>query len=963
MKTQKSLSSRNFIVLAMLIQSLVAWDASAFQQPQPYNPNGLVPFTDEIEGLGGGSFNVSVGAQRTDGREYIWCQRTNGSVFRHRVGERRDNGTGPDINTCSDYGNGISELAEAQMGCLDQQRTYSFTAQQFSSNPCANGTVTDADNDNDETPQVVLVNCKKEDGTFQQHPQGTPVAGCTPVTDTTLNACLNAAFSAGISDQAQISQGCAQQITAAYPPAITPGNTGTGTGTTPQPGVVQAGTLLDNIACSDLTRDTGSAVQRDATSSFTLQFTQSPFGDAGQVMGQSQGSSRDSSERRSRRRSRSNFDPENFDGSDLDDTDFDGGDAVLSSSHRDFMEAPLLTYCESQGTDSWSKFSDQLGKSGGTEFWDASWARTFRKTLGLDGAADYLAAGIGYDDKEKAFIKSCQPAKIKELLTYSGPNDALKELSGKLKKSLKKGVEKFAVHRRNLEKCEALAHLTKESDYDREYETGNRTSKTTKASFDGKIKCETYGPEAQDFKKCSDFINLYDGSMVAKTALNSGQQIHYQGQSMDRQAELARQGSTGGIDHRGALGSQREDIKDRAGYATQNAALDSAKLAGLFGILQSMPKKDDLVKTCSSDLRRANALGRLDAGHDKALSAFLSGFGIAKTEVGANWPTEDGEPRYGYEDLLPSQKFSTETRSSGGICHVTAHHDSASTLVMNQAMRSIAKQILAQTAIEAAASFAAAGMLNKQAKQIDDLLKRIEGYDPSEDFVAPTADLMAGPCAFDPTQEGCSGEFSGSDRAVGFGDTSLSFSAGGFGSSGTQLGVDDGYDNATGSGNGGADRSDASTTVGSIIPSVDKKSGFQDPAAAAARAKAGQAPRGGGGGGGASAIGSTGGGGGGGSTGQARGGQANGGKQLAYAGSSIGRLSGGRGVGRKPASKDGAANPFANMFKKGGPANETLNFRGPAGIGGKSGNIFDQISSRYQVVQTKNRLLEYEEKK
>lgn len=905
-------------------------------------------------------------------RTISWCKRANGTVFN----------TDTEVQSCSDWAN-VTELSAAQIECMNAaypSGAHNLLAGEFalaansSGQKCSeltNDTSSVASNDDTRTQGDNRIRCHS-DGQISRTAPENCVSPMVPVSEeqyTALEAggCVNERTGAveRISQSSTNYEGCSSALGSL---GISIPGVVAGTEVQPNSGteIVKA-TPLSEISCSLTKLPAPNARARAADKKLLKEWQASAFESAGQILGQpSSASSRRQSQGR-RSSGGDNFDSDNFD--DGFASGFDGDNGGSNSATRDFIEAPLLTYCESQGTSEWNKFTQGLQRGPASDLWNASWDRQYKNIIGEVGSKDYLIKEVGYSDEEIGFVQDCSATQVKAILEYNRENDAIKNLAQKLKKSIKRGLEKLALHRRNLEKCEALAQLTKESDYDREYETGNRTSKTTKVSFDGQIKCETYGPEAQDFKACSSFINTYDASMVAKTALNSGQQIHYQGESMERQAELARQGSTGGIDHRGALGSQKDDIKDRAGYATQNAALDSAKLAGLFSILQSMPKKKDLVETCRSDLKRANVTSRMNTGHSGAVAKLLAGFGLAEGDVAQGILPDGEQPSYGTNDYdylkgnLGQGIILTE-RTSPEICESTANNSSADTLIMNTAMRSKAKQILAQTAIEAAASFAAAGMLNKQAKQIDDLLARIEGYDPSEDFVAPTADLMAGPCAFDPTQEGCSGEFSGTDRSVGFGNTTLSFSGGGFGSSGTQLGADDGYDNAAGAGNGGADRSDASTTVGSIIPSIDKKSGFQDPAAAAARAKSGAAPRsGGGGGGGASAVGSTGSGGGGGNRGQASGGQATGGKQLAYAGSSIGRLSGGRGVGRKPAAKDGGANPFANMFKKGAPGNETLNFRNPAGIGNKAGNIFDQISSRYQVVQTKNRLLEYEEKK
>ncbi|MFX3675779.1 MAG: hypothetical protein ACN6I6_01965 [bacterium] len=677
-----------------------------------------------------------------------------------------------------------------------------------------------------------------------------------------------------------------------------------------------------------------------------------------------------------------------------------------------FFKSDLLVACENLGTEPWGEFRNRVNTP---DTWKASWRTPIRDMIGVESdsgqSSPGVIDGVSFTTEEEQFLKRCTgPNKAKLAKADVSNSEKYKTLIGKVKRVATNGINIMNAHRKLTEKCEALVYLTDRADYGAEYPMTAGSMKTQKKSFDGRITCEAYGAETQDYKACKTFVNTYDASMVAKTALNAGQGIHYQGQTMDRQAEMTRQGQTGGIDHRGALGAQKDDIKDRAGYATQTAVLDSAKLAALFAQLQAMPTRAKLKEECSASLgsNLSEAEKRVHGPHEAVFNKFLAALSLDPSQHFQNnciagdtaggcenvQASEDGNT-----SIIPSNKI-TAARDAASLCNAVvssargsardeatssrarartassrsrrrggsertqeASMSGAASLIMNDAMRSVAKQILAQTAVEAAASFMKAGMLNKQAKTIDELLKKIEGYDPSGDFVPPNTDLLAGPCAFDPSAEGCGAGVPLAARQVGFGSNSLSFGNGGFGSSGTNLDADTGFDNAAGDGTGSSDRSGASGPVGSLITGIDKPSGFEGGVPGAASIKSSAAQRSGGGGGGASAVGSTGGSAGGGSGGGAKGGAASGGKKLDYAGSSIGRLSGGRGVGRKPASKDAGANPFANMFKKGGPQNGTLNFRNPAGIGNKAGNIFDQISERYQVVQGKNLLLEYEEKK
>ena len=904
----------------------------------------------------------------------IWCKNNN-RVFRHQAGTTPDGYNQP-VNTCSDYGTGVTAATAEHIRCVPSG-SYEVALSNTEFRTCFG-----SDN-------VVVNNANQDQTETLCHSNGqiatTTVSQCTPpmkpITREEYNGLTSGSCVDGqtgrvnrLAEGTPSYEGCSRAL----------GSLGismpAGNGSQPlqpgQTGVVAATTAseLNFVNCTtglkgDTDLQSAEISPRDDLFDFSVFNSQINSNSQNQTLAE-QGSQADGY----------------------------------------FFKSDLLVSCENLGTEPWGEFRNKVN---GLDTWEPSWRMVIRDMIGVadeDGtAAPGVTEGITFTEEEKSFIKRCtgpgKPALAKADVSNS---EKYKELVTKVKRVATKGMNIMNAHRKLTEKCEALVYLTDIADYSEEYPMTAGSMKTTKKSFDGRITCEAYGAETQDYKACKTFVNTYDASMVAKTALNAGQGIHYQGQTMDRQAELSRQGQTGGIDHRGALGAQKDDIKDRANYATQTAVLDSAKLATLFAQLQAMPTRSKLKEQCSASFGGNTDIAqkRVSTPHEATFDKFFAAIGITPEHFQgtaiAGDTANDAEGlvqnESGNTSIKPSKEFivadnasdicsavvssargsardaatsarararanSSRSRRRGGEDRAQeASMSGAASLIMNDAMRSVAKQILAQTAVEAAASFMKAGMLNKQAKTIDELLKKIEGYDPSGDFVPPNTDLLAGPCAFDPSAEGCGAGVPLAARQVGFGSNSLSLGGGGFGSSGMNLDADTGFDNAATGGTGTSDRSNAGGPVGSLITGADKPSGFEGGVPGAASIKSSAATRSGGGGGGASAVGSTGGGGAGGGGAQAKGGAASGGKKIDYAGSSIGRLSGGRGVGRKPASKDAGANPFANMFKKGGPQNGTLNFRNPAGIGGKTGNIFDQISERYQVVQGKNLLLEYKEK-
>jgi len=136
----------------------------------------------------------------------------------------------------------------------------------------------------------------------------------------------------------------------------------------------------------------------------------------------------------------------------------------------------------------------------------------------------------------------------------------------------------------------------------------------------------------------------------------------------------------------------------------------------------------------------------------------------------------------------------------------------------------------------------------------------------------------------------------------------------------------------------------------------------------AARIASGGKLAGSGGGGG-------GGGGGGASTGPAQGGGGGGAppstsavgntRKLRFSDNDSGKLSfsGGRGSAGSSRRRKAKGNPLAALMGKNKGGSKTQKYaRGTASIGRKSGNIFDQISTRYSDVNGKKRLIEYEQK-
>lgn len=189
-----------------------------------------------------------------------------------------------------------------------------------------------------------------------------------------------------------------------------------------------------------------------------------------------------------------------------------------------------------------------------------------------------------------------------------------------------------------------------------------------------------------------------------------------------------------------------------------------------------------------------------------------------------------------------------------------------------------------------------------------------------------------------------------------------------FGSSASGTSYSNVYSDDTGTTNAanptGSKTSNTLGPVGTAITGVNKDNDIVDKSSTASL---GDLVTPSGGGGGASAPGGGGGvGGGGGAGGQKQGDSvtaAGTGSQVKYSGGTgVSVLGNGLGIASRKSGKDDE-NPFGDLLGKNkSNGNGVLNLRGPASVGKKDGNIFEQISTRYREVSSnKERLLEYQQ--
>ena len=521
--------------------------------------------------------------------------------------------------------------------------------------------------------------------------------------------------------------------------------------------------------------------------------------------------------------------------------------------------------------------------------------------------------------------------------------------------------------------CQALTTLMVNSDFnDTDVESGNDKGKYVKVSVTKpELKCETSYHDSQDFYGCVKVLNAYDALDIAGKGMQVYQQVDNGMKLSDRQMDLQKKTLTGGtIDTTDVLQQQKQTVKDAAGYAQQRAALDTAKVATLYAMLNQMPSKESLLSNCNGEqiVREVKnmfdeRIGTLQTAFDNAqfdaeFSEFKSTYAanlITSSSPTATTTADSSQPQVDQSRLCSNAFISSRSGSRGGV-----------QLLSNQAIKQQMKGEMVKAGVDAASNMAKAALLNKQAGEIDDVINSIKSFEPPPLPEQQLTDMQILECQANPQAENC-GTINGRGN-VSFTGNGINVGNGQFATTDGQ-GIDLGNTDPTASNSATSktDRTGMARKLGGATADAPGDGGILNPVAAAEIKKGGGNPGGGGGAAGASAPGAAGGSGG--KPGAGGGSSAASGQGLAkmkYSGSSSGSLSwsGGGGLARKPAAK--VDNPFANLLGKGGGKNGVLDgFRGPAsGIGKKEDGLFNMISNRYsQVANDKERLIQYEIKK
>lgn len=574
--------------------------------------------------------------------------------------------------------------------------------------------------------------------------------------------------------------------------------------------------------------------------------------------------------------------------------------------------------------------------------------------------------------------------------------------------------------RNELRNCAAGASMMREMDFsDSELTVAGEAQ-----SMDGTINCVTQGAETQDYEACKSGITAYNAAMVAHQGLEIYEQVDFADFQMEQELAFQQNNAEGANgDFTFALKSQKAAIEKHAKQLEARAVFDAVKMGVFFGFMNGMPTKEDKVRECSggvdcelkyidfqfnefitaffktlkTELENADVpsvgIAGID-GLDKYAKlpnplpeAILQQHAVADKSYQVDEVTTDAPQGQEDNQDAQNQEFLPGFTAGGGdsnelpyvftrdnlsnsnigadqnadgvnrVCAEAAGGDPGMAIIENGEAREAMKGALLQATADLATHLLQKNILDKQAQRIQDAINGIQNFEPIP-LTFTGEDLLGTLCAPDafPSHPECLNL--DTSKIYGFPGQSFNINGADAATTGQGLLGDNVEDN------------NSSDAIGNNNP--DNRIANRNRTVARTRAGGNGGLRAGGGSGklgGGSALGSASGGSSapGGGTPSGGGSKGAGGKQAAqgkkrkiggYNGSSAGTLAFGRGTGSSRAKKK-AKNPFAN-FKKKNNQNGVLSFRNPAGIGSKSSNIFNMISSGYSRAVKGNKLLKYE---
>jgi len=416
------------------------------------------------------------------------------------------------------------------------------------------------------------------------------------------------------------------------------------------------------------------------------------------------------------------------------------------------------------------------------------------------------------------------------------------------------------------------------------------------------IDCKFKGVITRDYSQCSLFAQTYDGFSIGKQITSGVQGTKLALDDQNCGQTITKEEVAAGT---GALKCMKNSKKAQANVAGTRADLSGAQLATLSVMYSKMPDTESIKTNCIDN----------------------------------------------YKNFIDS---SDGFLDADNACDFLAQDDNTK-LLMNESEKMKMKMILLQAGVETAQNIIARNLLNKQANQINDVANKINAFTP-QDYNGKV-DAFIQKCQADPSLPGCAKVQA---YNPGWGQNGLGPN---FGSSTTATGTAYGTSPTGTTGNNNTSTSSginpgAGTNFAGVTTPNSAGGGINAPGPGSLGKGSLGGGNGGGSGGGAGATAPAKGKGGGSGGARSRGHYK--GKNYTYgSGGSSGASYASSKSRRSRRSKNG--NPFKSMFgKKGKKSSRVYKYRTPASaVGGKSDQIFEMISRRYNVVKGKERLLDY----
>lgn len=550
-----------------------------------------------------------------------------------------------------------------------------------------------------------------------------------------------------------------------------------------------------------------------------------------------------------------------------------------------------------------------------------------------------LSEALNEDDIRQAQALGSRVSPSTDQEDNLSSQDRLKRAYDNHVRALKKSIKLLG-------KCHAL--LTTLSEYSL---GGNPTKATQTTSLPGEtgsqISCLADTFETVDYGPCSNAKNSENLFSVGTKAQDAYHQIKLQGDNSDRQVELFQKANKGEQEATDGLVAYKDSVVQMKGQMQQKAAVQGGRLGALVTFYSQMPTEADVVERCQKKYT-----GTLSDGLIDDVKRFVE----EKSNVLADLahlnatPSASGQP-------LKGKRINVDDLINSAVSDVNCLYIVQNThMIMNTQMKDMIAQRLAEAGIEVGKDLLLAKMLGDRAEDLDDLINKVENYEPQNTDIFLPEELVR-LCQAQPYHPDCqTGGLPGTPQFAG--NTQIDFgSPGGATTVGQGAALDDD------SSDGSAAYSDNSA-IGSIsdtepVDGVGHSGGLGDNGigpAALGKPQDGGGGASGGGAGGTNMAGSS----------YTPPNNSIGGSNNAVSNNRRSGYTGANGYYRSTAlkgkekSKD--TNPFAKLFNKDKSGQQVENFRGLASdqINSKNSDLFKKISTAYAKVRKQNKLLVYE---